>query len=260
MAWIERSTRDAIALFTDRTGGVSAAPYDSANVGFNTDDDPPSLAENRRIARGFFKGPKAWVHAEQVHGADVVYVGEGLDPARELYSVGPADGIVTARRDLSPAIFTADCAPIALSAQGVVAGVHAGWRGLSYGVIERALETLRSVADKAVIAGSGKVDPGVSAIIGPCIHPCCYEFPQDQIEIIAEKFESRVEGRTSTGRPSLDIPGAVRAALKRAGVSAIDDLDVCTSCDKDYFSHRRDGPVTGRQVMLVALSAGDVTE
>lgn len=258
MAWIERCTSDATVLFTDRTGGVSVAPYDSANVGFNTDDDPSSLAENRRIARERFKGPGRWVRSEQVHGSGIVYVGQGLDSGGEPHSVGPADGIVTTLRDSSLAIFTADCAPIALFTHRVVAGVHAGWRGLSSGVIERALETLRSVAGDVASEGSGDGGPKVSAVIGPCIHPCCYEFPQEQIEIIAKKFGSLVQGRTSAGLPSLDIPGTVRTVLKREGVWAIDDLAVCTSCNKDYFSHRRDGPVTGRQVMLVALLADGV--
>lgn len=237
--------RGATVLFTDRTGGVSRAPYDSANVGFNTGDNLADLSENRRIVRDRFRGPRAWVRAEQVHGADIVYLER---PLHSQCSVGAADGIVTMRSDVSPAIFTADCAPVALSMGGVVAAVHGGWRGLRSGVIERAVEAVRSAAGKA--AGGG----AISAVIGPCIHPCCYEFPEDQLKVMTGRFGRSVEGRTSDGRFALDIPAAVRAALKCSDVLEIDDVDTCTGCNQNYFSHRRDGPVTGRQVMLIALS------
>lgn len=244
--------RGATVLFTDRTGGVSRAPYDSANVGFNTGDNLADLAENRRIVRDRFPGPRAWVRAEQVHGADIAYVGRdslSLQCSDLQGSVGPADGIVTVRPDVSPVIFTADCAPVALSMDGAIAAVHGGWRGLRAGVIERAVETLRSVAGKALAGGSA-----ISAVIGPCIHPCCYEFPKDQLEVMTRRFSDSVEGVTREGRPALDIAAAVRAALERSNVLAIDDVDACTGCNQNYFSHRRDGPTTGRQVMLVALS------
>jgi hypothetical protein len=138
------------------------------------------------------------------------------------------------------AILTADCAPVALVGPGVVGAVHAGWRGLAAGVVEAA------VAQVAELAGEPP-----SAVVGPCIHPCCYEFSPGDLELVAARLGDAVESRTAAGDPALDVPAAVRIALSRAGVAGITDVGVCTSCSPRHFSHRRDGR-TGLQAMLVA--------
>ena len=235
-----RSGGSARVIFTDRHGGVSRAPYRSANLALHVGDDPAVVAENRRRVseRLALAPPARWMEVNQVHGREVVVVD---DPDTRVDA--DADAIVTACRDLPLVIFTADCAPIALVGDGAVGAVHAGWGGLHAGVVERAVDALRSLA------------PGpVSAVLGPCIHPERYEFGADLLDRMVAHFGPAVASRTQQGTAAFDIPAAVRIALARAGVDDVDDVGVCTAASNDYFSYRRDG-VTGRQAMLVLRSS-----
>jgi polyphenol oxidase len=225
----------ARVAFTDRHGGVSAPPYDTANLGFATGDDPNAVSENRRRAAhelGDAPDARGWAWVRQVHGARVVEVdapGSG----------GDADALVTAGTDVSLVVLAADCAPIALIADGVVAAVHCGWRGLVAGVLEAVTRVVRERS-----RGS------VRAVIGPCISPAHYEFGADELEQVRRRLGTAVEGRTESGSLALDLRAGVGAALASAGVEDRTDVDVCTYASLDYFSHRRDG-VTGRQALIV---------
>jgi len=225
----------ARVAFTDRHGGVSAPPYDTANLGFATGDDPNAVSENRRRAAHELGGApdaRGWAWVRQVHGARVVEVdapGSG----------GDADALVTAGTDVSLVVLAADCAPIALIADGVVAAVHCGWRGLVAGVLEAVTRVVRERS-----RGS------VRAVIGPCISPAHYEFGADELEQVRRRLGTAVEGRTESGSLALDLRAGVGAALASAGVEDRTDVDVCTYASPDYFSHRRDG-VTGRQALIV---------
>jgi copper oxidase (laccase) domain-containing protein len=123
----------------------------------------------------------------------------------------------------------ADCAPVALvSRQGVVAAVHAGWRGVAAGVIERAVADMRSL---------GAVD--IEACLGPCIHPECYEFGKDDLDLLRAQWGGAIVGRTSSGELALDLPMAVAGALGRAEVALVASADRCTACGgADFYSHR----------------------
>jgi purine-nucleoside/S-methyl-5'-thioadenosine phosphorylase / adenosine deaminase len=225
----------ARVAFTDRHGGVSIPPYDTANLGFATGDDPGAVTENRRrVAHDVSDAPDArgWAWARQVHGARVVEVDA---PG----GAGDADALVTTGTDVSLVVLAADCAPIALVADGAVAAVHCGWRGLVAGVLEAAVRAVR---------GRGR-EP-VRAVIGPCISPAHYEFGADELEQVKRRRGTAVGGRTEAGGIALDLRAGVGAALASAGVDDRIDVDVCTYASSDYFSHRRDG-VTGRQALIV---------
>src|SRR5205085_6573345 len=141
---------------------------------------------------------------------------------------------VTATRGLPLAVLTADCAPVALACDDAIGVVHAGHRGLEHGVIEAAVAALRDI-------GRGPV----RAYLGPCIRPARYEFGAADLARLVARLGPEVEGHTADGRPALDIPAAVRAALRNAGVDVFTDGGVCTASSAEHFSYRRDG-VTGR--------------
>jgi hypothetical protein len=171
--------------------------------------------------RAVMDGPWTWLR--QVHGDTVVTVTE-----RGTEAGTKADASVTSEPGAVLAVLTADCAPVALvSPEGIVGAVHAGWRGLVAGVLERAVETAR---------GLGATE--LSAVLGPCIHPECYEFGAADLDAVAARLGDGVRAATTDGRPALDVPTAVASALKEAGVVEFEDVDVCTACSDDYFSWR----------------------
>ncbi|MGH8999373.1 MAG: polyphenol oxidase family protein [Acidimicrobiia bacterium] len=223
-------------LFGDRTGGVSAPPFDTANAGYCRGDDPEAVAENRRRLGAVLGGPAAdpsrWFCLRQHHGAVVV-------AASRSAVLPPGDASVTTDPDVTLAILTADCGPLALVTRAATGAVHAGWRGVAAGVVEAAVER---------VAVAGGHTP--RAVLGPCVRPCCYEFAPDDLEPLAERFGPGVRARTADGRPALDLPAAIGVALRRAGVVDLVDLGTCTACSPRHFSHRREGR-TGLQVMLV---------
>jgi YfiH family protein len=242
LAWIRLDLGEAEILFSDRTGGVSAPPFDTANAGYSRGDDPANVDENRgRIGAamgGRASDPAKWVSLHQVHGA-AVYPADRAGPT--FGAPAPqADASVSADPGAVLSVLTADCGPVALVAPGVVAAVHAGWRGLVAGVLDAAVAEVRERT------------PGpVRAVLGPCIHPECYEFSPADLARVAARLGPEVVGETAGGRPALDVPRAIRLALTGAGVTDLTDVDVCTACSPDHFSHRRDGR-TGLQTMLLA--------
>ena len=216
--------------FFTRLGGVSERPYDSLNVSKKVGDRAAAVEENLSIIKEAMGGqPSAWVR--QVAGEEVVGVsGAGF--------AGEADALVTSEADLCLAVAVADCVPVALVGQRSVGMVHSGWRG-----------TLSGIAGKAV-REMGEAG-GIRAYVGPCIRGCCYEVSEELAEEFARKFGPEVV----SGR-YLSLPAAIRADLERSGVGEIHDLGLCSGCRPDlFYSHRKQGPLTGRNLAAVAKVA-----
>src|SRR5262249_41220347 len=132
-----------LVAFTERGGGESSGPFESLNVSQVVGDDPISVRANRdRIVAGLALGAGIAL-PEQVHGDGVARVdgsnaGAGFDDAGDR--TPGTDALVTSSPGVPVAILTADCVPVALAspAGGVLAVVHAGWRGLAAGILARA--------------------------------------------------------------------------------------------------------------------------
>jgi polyphenol oxidase len=217
------------ALFSTRRGGVSSGPYASLNLGRFTDDDPAAVAENhRRLASATGCAPERVLSGRQVHGTVVRRVSDPPDPGRP---VSDEDGQATALEGHPALVFVADCLPVLLAAEGAVAAVHAGWRGLAGGVIAEGVAALRDVG------GRGPV----TALIGPGARGCCYE--------AGEEVHAAFAGDGARlGERNLDLALVARRRLEAAGAGAVHDVGLCTICHpRLFFSHRRDQGVTGRQ-------------
>jgi YfiH family protein len=169
------------------------------------------------IARGF-----------QVHGTAVTQVTELIQDPPTNVGLPDADGQATAVVGLAAMVLAADCLPVALGCRGAVAIVHAGWRGLSGGVIEEGLAALRELGGE-----------------GPCAGACCYEVGPEVHEALGEP-----------GRPrgSADLRAIARRRLAEAGVGQALELGGCTICDERFFSHRREGAAAGRMAGVAWLS------
>jgi YfiH family protein len=219
----------ARALFTTRRGGVSEGPYASLNLGLLTDDDPDAVHENRgRVAAATGCPRERILYGRQVHGASVRRATEPPGPDRPL---GEEDGQATALPGHPALVFTADCLPVLLASERAVAAVHAGWKGLAAGVIGEGVAALRE------LGGDGPVH----ALVGPGARACCYEVGEE-VQAAFAGYGARV------GERNLDLAAVARAKLAEAGAEAIHDAGLCTMCAPElFFSHRRDGGVTGRQ-------------
>jgi YfiH family protein len=176
-----------------------------------------------------------WTVLRQVHGARVVTVDRPGAASGE-----PADGAVTAARGAALAVLTADCAPVALaSPEGCLGVAHAGWRGLRAGVVEATVQALRRM-------GATRVE----AVIGPCIHPCCYPFGEDDLAAVESRLGQPVRSVDRQGRPALDLVAGVRAALHSAGASLVGEAADCTGCQDGLWSWRT-GATARRQATVV---------
>lgn len=227
--------------FTDRWGGVSAAPYEELNLGGAVGDDPEAVGTNRELAAkslGIDPARVVWMH--QVHGADAVVVSApwGERPVPQV------DAIVTAERGLALAVLTADCTPVLLAdpVAGIAAAAHAGRPGMVAGVVPAALRAMTELgADPARIV----------ARTGPAVCGKCYEVPAEMRADVAA-VEPAAHAETSWGTPSVDVTAGVHAQLDRLGVRDRQQSPVCTLESGDHFSYRRDR-TTGRLAGYVWL-------
>lgn len=227
--------------FTDRWGGVSAAPYEELNLGGAVGDDSDAVLTNRELAaKSLGLGPGEVVWMNQVHGADVVVV-DG--PWRDR-PVPEVDAIVTARRGLALAVLTADCVPVLLAdpVAGVVGAAHAGRPGMIAGVVPAALRAMTDL---------GAEPSRIVARTGPAVCGRCYEVPEAMRAEVAA-VEPTAYAETSWGTPAVDVAAGVHAQLGRLGVRDREQSPVCTLESRDHFSYRRDR-TTGRLAGYVWL-------
>ena len=235
LAWIEVAVGSATAVFSTRLGGASEGPFRSLNLGILTDDDPERVSHNREtVTRAAGRDPDSLAMGHQVHGADV----QVQEEPRSRGLLVKADAQVTTAAHVTPLVLVADCVPLVLAADGAVAAVHCGWRGVAAGIVPRAVARVAEL-------GTGQV----AAAVGPGIGPCCYEVGAEVVEALAGR------GLPAAG-PMLDLAACVVAELEGAGVNDVHVSGVCVSCNAElFFSHRRDGGVTGRQGALAWLAS-----
>ncbi|TLQ46534.1 peptidoglycan editing factor PgeF [Streptomyces marianii] len=227
--------------FTDRWGGVSAAPYDELNLGGAVGDDHVAVRTNRELASGRLGiDPGLVVWMNQVHGRDVAVV-DGPWTGPDIPAV---DAVVTSRRGLPLAVLTADCTPVLLAdpVAGVVGAAHAGRPGMVTGVVPAAVEAMVRL---------GAEPSRIAARTGPSVCGRCYEVPETMRAQVAEA-EPAAWAETSWGTPAVDVAAGVHAQLEALGVRDRSASPVCTLESGDHFSYRRDR-TTGRLAGYVWL-------
>lgn len=204
----------ARVLFTTRRGGVSRGPYASLNLGRLTNDRPDHVVRNREALEGQTGVALGFTH--QVHGPEI----HELTPAtlarsREIHpgALPHADGQFTQSPGLAPAVLTADCLPVAVSGEGAVAMLHAGWKGLQTRVIAAGVAALRAAGARGPL----------SAAVGPGARPCCYK--------VGRRFTepSRTAPPTCTGGPISTLPRSPATTSRRRGCRP-STTSVCAPC------------------------------
>jgi len=168
----------------------------------------------------------------QVHGDVAIFTQEGGIR-------GKADALITDKPGLVVSIRTADCVPILVECAGMVAAIHAGWRGIANGIVGKTIQALK--------------EP-LAAAVGPCISVANYEVGFEVVDGIVQAGVPRecfVEERKP--RPHVDLKKAAAFQLRAAGIKNIEVLPHCTFGDKGFHSYRRDGNRSGRLAAMIGL-------
>ncbi|KKW68883.1 hypothetical protein AAV94_02870 [Lampropedia cohaerens] len=274
------------ALFTTRTGGCSAAPWDSWNLGSHVGDDRQAVMANRaRLhmavqALGGGAHPVRLTFLTQVHGNHVVHLPLApLDLPHGPSTDGPpADAAITTSAGTACTILVADCLPVLFTHRHypIVAAAHAGWRGLAgtqgHGILEATLQQLALLA--RLLAGAphmplSAVARDVLVWLGPCIGPAAFEVGDDVREAFvrphpADAAVAACFSPAGPGKWHASLPALARLRLHAAGVphQAMHGNDGqpawCTHAQaQHFFSHRRDAAAlgaTGRMAACIWLT------
>ena len=225
-------------VFTSRAGGVSAAPYDSFNLGAHVGDDTADVAANRaRLAEVLGLPEERFVWMEQLHTNTVTLV-DGPSAA----PVEATDALVTRQKDLALCVLVADCTPVLLSdhTAGVIGAAHAGRMGARNGIAKNTVEAMVEL---------GAEPSRIQVLLGPAAAGESYEVPEG-MALDVEKHLPGSRTRTKKGTPGIDVRAGLVRQLLSLGVTHIDADPRDTITDPDFFSHRREG-VTGRQAGVI---------
>lgn len=231
------------ACFTTRTGGVSPTPFDSLNFATDSDDLPEHIDRNIDILTNTVGLACPPHQARQVHKSDLIWCSGkgGMQPV-------DADILLSRQLDTAVAVRTADCLPILLADPyaRIVAAVHAGWRGTAAAIVRTAVTAM---------VQQGANAEKILASLGPCIGPCCFVIGEDA----AGKLAASSPGANQYILHSplrADLVAINRLQLLDCGVTEahIECTHLCTVCHPDqFFSFRRDGSRSGRQLAVVAI-------
>ena len=223
--------------FSTRLGGVSTEKgKTSLDLGST---DGVDVAENRRrFSSALCSDAKNMFSAKQIH-SDIVLSVSGNDIGQQY----ECDGFVTAEKGLLLTVKTADCVPILLedSENGVIGAVHAGWRGTVKGIVIKAIQKMELLGAKR---------ESIKAVIGPSIHPCCYEVDEPFVCEVKKSPCSDIALKfiipRGNGKYTADLQGINSALIRESGVGKIYVSPLCTCCNKDLlFSHRGSGGTRG---------------
>ena len=234
--------------FSTRSGGVSPPPFASLNlgtVGGSSIQDPnDNLRENYcRLHTAIGCGQREHCGVRQVHGSTVRIARQG-----EPFENGvAADALVANDPSRTVGIKYADCVPILLATEDgtAVAAVHAGWRGILAGVLPAAVTELAKLT-----TGS----PRLLAAVGPCVSTDAFEVGPEVVAGFVVYFGPNAPVHQNNHKHHIDLRQAVLLQLQGCGISpeSIDLTDCCTFASSDeFFSHRRDGMLTGRMAAVI---------
>lgn len=245
------------AFSTTRLGGVSQPPYKGLNLGAHVGDISSVVSANRTRLELELGLPKQPIWLDQTHSVNVVDLANGsfsasadgslpangsLSAEGSLSADGPikADGSFTSAKGQVCAVMTADCLPLLLTdrAGSFVAAVHAGWRGMADGIIERALAAIACNTSH------------VLAWAGPCIGAAHFEVGLEVKEQLGGP-SSAYSPHPNSAKVYADLVALAKQRLLDKGVKEFYSANLCTYSDPQrFFSYRRDG-MTGRMATLI---------
>ena len=253
--WVDGPTLGVDVAVTTRHGGVSAAPFDTLNLGLHVGDDPEHVVSNRvRAAAAFGATLEDLVFGRQVHGVGTTLVGpdeRGRGTRADDDALPSVDILVTVTAGITLAIMVADCVPLALvdPEARVLAAVHAGWRGTAAGAVGAALRAMQDCGAEA---------RRIHAFVGPAVHRDRYQVTDEVRQGLAAAVApaALAPGVARPDGPAhwlVDLVAANRQQLVAGGVRG-DRIVECgaTTADGPFFSDRAQRPC-GRFALLARL-------
>lgn len=218
-----------------RCHGVSEGVYQGLNLGDHVDDDPVAVEKNRRLLIESLSCPNTLLWLQQTH-SDIAIEHQGAinQPADACYTQQPGKVCV---------VMSADCLPILMCNQSgtEIAAIHAGWRGMAKGIIEKTLQQLTTPAEQLLVW------------FGPAISIQHYEVgPEVKQPFMQNNLDVTHCFKPGNGdRCYASLTELAKTTLQQAGIKTIYGGDYCTFEDADlFYSYRRDG-ITGRQASLI---------
>jgi YfiH family protein len=226
---------------TRKLPGNSPPPYDAFNLGLRSGEDEATVRANRALLGRAFDLPFAPRWLQQVHGDRVIRMTEEIPEGEPQ-----ADAAFTATPGVVLAIQTADCLPILLCADDgrEIAAVHAGWRGLSGGVVEACVRRMATKPSHLL------------AWLGPAIGAASYEVG-DEVRAAFLAHEGDAAAAFAATRPGhwrCDLYALARLRLAALGATRIFGGGFDTFADARFYSYRRDGAHSGRMGSLIWIA------
>lgn len=236
---------------------MTAATETLKRIHWQADAEPIASFIEARIPHGFLaKGiapPPLTNHIRQIHGTRIVameHPGTGLDLAPTI----EADGMVTGVRGVGLTIKTADCLPVLLAdkAGQLVMAVHAGWRGLTAGILAEAVATFK---------GAGVLSSDVLVAIGPSVSQPAYEVGIDVVEALQQKTLGLTSEQVGFSLAKslgtkwfADVAVAGAFHLTNLGIrpESLTVVRLCTRLNPTWASYRRDGANAGRNLSWIS--------
>ena len=217
--------------------GPGTEPFDLSRPGFSPIDTPIAVSRSNlaRFARLIDpRHPDQRIASpRQVHGKLVVDSAVADD--------SEADAVLSAERNTIAAIRTADCVGILIACpeSGIVAAIHAGWRGLVADAPGAAVDLL--------CERTGTSPHRLLAAIGPAIGPEAYEVgPEVAAKFQNSGLDSCVLNHSNRLCLALHRAAQIRLKNKRIPSAQMDGKPLCTYQDPRFFSYRNEGPKSGR--------------
>ena len=217
--------------YTNNTQGFSKGSFSKLNLSNNVRDNPSVVERNRNLFKSYIDADIKWLKQDHTN------IVKRFDECE----TEPCDAVFSDKSKQVCAILTADCLPVLIFDKKLakVAAIHAGWKGLANGVLESTLKEFKGL--------------DMVAWFGPCITQKYFEVGQDVYDAFIEQNATYTQAFISNGdnKYFFDMKFVAKQILNQYNCIDVVDSGFCTYSNKKFYSHRKDGGVTGRQASFI---------
>lgn len=204
------------AIFTDKNAKDMAPPISENRMNFIK-----SLGYNKKIISG-----------KQTHSTNIVIINDKIEK-----EYPDTDGFITSRKDVILFTQYADCLPVYFvdPVKEVIGICHSGWKGTYNEIALNMLKLFQKEYHSNIT--------DIEAALGIGIKSCCYEVGDEFYEKFKAKFDSDLIKEAFVKKDKkwyFDNELFNYYLLKSYGVKNIIKSEICTYCQGDFFSYRKE--------------------